>query len=683
MKNYGFIRLAAAVYANKTADVEFNAMMVKTALKNAAEKGVSLLVFPELYLTGYTCGDLFGQHLTVSEAEKGIAEIIGFTRGKDMAVAVGAPVSYCGRLYDCAIVIRNGNIKGIVPKTFITPAESRWFASGADFLSSTSIGTGLLVDNGKECVRNGFGGEIIYAGQRCNISPEMLFNIGDATFAVEFGSDISAPVPPSSYHSLAGAHVIACLAADTELTGSEKRRNDMLRQHSAKTMSACIYASAKGESTQDFVYAGAASIWETGERMADSQMSLNGLVIADIDIERIDTMRRKSGIFHAMTPDGTSSASYRQRYSRIDLGKAPDTDFETDFYRYVEPHPFAPERDLDTICREALDIQVEALCGRLSRIGAKAVIGISGGLDSTLALIVTALAFDRLSKKDTDSRWLRSNITGVTMPGFGTTARTKNNAWDLMEALGITSKEVPIGPAVEQHFKDIEHDPSVHDATYENSQARERTQILMDIANQVGGIVVGTGDLSELALGWATYNGDHMSMYGVNAGIPKTLVRSLVKWAAENRFRSDDKTGSGRSAADILLDIVATPISPELLPAKENDEIQQVTEGLVGPYELHDFFIYNFISNGYSPEKILFMACKAFCNNETHSALKTGYDKETIIRWLKTFIRRFFSQQFKRSCMPDGPKVCSVGLSPRGDWNMPSDAWSTLFQTSI
>jgi len=344
----------------------------------------------------------------------------------------------------------------------------------------------------------------------------------------------------------------------------------------------------------------------------------------------------------------------------------------------VEPHPFVPEEDLDYRCREILSMQVIALVRRLSHISCRtAVLGISGGLDSTLALLVTAMAFDKLG-------WSHDRIVAVTMPGFGTTSRTKNNAWDLMEALGVTCREISIVPACEQHFKDIGHDPEKHDATYENSQARERTQILMDIANQTGGLVVGTGDLSEMALGWATYNGDHMSMYAVNAGIPKTLVRSLVKWAAENRFDSDDAASSGRGVKEILLDIVDTPISPELLPANDKGEIQQVTEDLVGPYELHDFFIYNFMRNGYSSDKIYFLARKAFCHPEERSDVRISiYDDETIMKWLKTFVRRFFSQQFKRSCMPDGPKVGSVGLSPRGDWDMPSDGWSTLFQDCL
>ena len=421
------------------------------------------------------------------------------------------------------------------------------------------------------------------------------------------------------------------------------------------------------------MFTGQASVWENGEKIVEcANEAPYELAIADIDIEKIDTIRRRSTTFSNISPDGTPSSAYDLLYSRIYLGEESATDFAKAFYRHIERHPFVPETDIDYRCSTILDLQIKALCSRLNRIKSKAVIGISGGLDSTLALIVTALAFDRLGK-DGDARWNRENIIAVTMPGFGTTSRTKNNAWDLMQALGVTCREISIVPACEQHFKDINHDPAVHDATYENTQARERTQILMDIANQTGGVVVGTGDLSELALGWATYNGDHMSMYGVNANIPKTLVRSLVKWAAENRFEGMTAE-DGRSVEEILMDIVDTPISPELLPASEDGNIKQVTEDLVGPYELHDFFLYNFVRLAFAPEKIFFLAQKAF---------EGIYDDETIKKWLKTFIRRFFNQQFKRSCLPDGPKIGSVGLSPRGDWHMASDAWSDDFLAEL
>ncbi len=379
------------------------------------------------------------------------------------------------------------------------------------------------------------------------------------------------------------------------------------------------------------------------------------MITADIDAEKLDMLRRKSSSFTATAPDGTRTSSYDRMYSRIPLGEAADTDFEKKLHRHIEPHPFVPTEEIDYRCREILSMQVSGLATRLAHIGCRtAVIGISGGLDSTLALLVTVLAADKLG-------WSRDRVVGVTMPGYGTTSRTRNNASELMDALGVTSREISITAACDQHFSDIGHDPAVHDVTYENSQARERTQLLMDISNQTSGIVIGTGDLSELALGWATYNGDHMSMYGVNAGVPKTLVKSLVKWAAENEFAA---------VKDILTDIIDTTISPELLPADENGTIRQVTEDLVGPYELHDFFLYNMFRFGYSAEKIFFLAKKAFSGE---------YSDETIEKWLRTFMRRFFAQQFKRSCLPDGPKVGSVSLSPRGDWRMPSDAKATLW----
>ena len=662
MRNHGFIRAAAAVPCVRIADTGFNTEEICRSAEEAFVKEASLVVFPELSVTGSSCGDLISQSMMTDSAENGIKKILEFSRGKAMTMVIGAPVPYRSRLYNCAIVIRNGNIKGIVPKTYITPEERNWFSSGSDFLSNETSNLGGLMNNGKDYVREGFCGEIRYAGQRCNISPNQLFTIGKCTFAIEIGHDLWAPVPPSSFHVLQGAQVIANLSADRELLMREQYRNNLLGQHSAKTICGYVYASAGfGESTKDNVYSGSASIWESGQKLAANERYSMGasLITADIDYERIEGFRRKAAGFYNVSPTGTDASSYYRSYNRANIGDPNNTDFEKELCRYVEPHPFVPESDLDYRCQEILSMQTVALATRLNHIRCRsAVIGISGGLDSTLALLVTVLAADRLG-------WSRDRIVAVTMPGFGTTSRTKNNAWDLMVALGVTCREISIVPACEQHFKDIGHDASVHDATYENSQARERTQLLMDIANQTGGIVVGTGDLSEMALGWATYNGDHMSMYGVNAGVPKTLVRSLVVWAAKNRFES---------VRDILLDIADTPISPELLPASETGEIKQVTEDLVGPYELHDFFIYNFMRNGYTPEKIYFLARKAFAG---------VYDDETIMKWLKTFVRRFFSQQFKRSCMPDGPKVGSVGLSPRGDWHMASDAWSTIYSSEF
>ncbi len=658
MKNYGFIRAAAAVPAVRIADVNHNTAEICRLIEEAFSKGASLIVFPELSVTGSTCGDLFSQSLLVKAAEAGVKKILEFSRGKSIAIVAGVPVPYRSRLYNCAAVIKNGNIKGIVPKIYISPSDSRQFASGSDFLAAEVRNDGGLLDNGKDTVREGFCGEIRYAGQKCNMSPNMLFSLGDATFAVEIGEDLWASVPPSSYHTLQGATLIAGPAADREVLMRDMYRRSLLRQHTAKSLCGYVYASAGfGESTRDHVLSGAASIWENGTMLKEKDFTTeSSLIIADIDVERLEGLRRKSSGFTLVSPDGIRSSSYYRLYSRISLGEASETDFEKELCRHTEPHPFAPKGETGYRCWKVLSIQATALVTRLNHIKCRtAVIGISGGLDSTLALLVAVIAADRLG-------WSRDRIVAVTMPGFGTTSRTKNNAWVLMQALGVTCREIPIAPACEQHFRDIGHDPSNHDATYENSQARERTQILMDIANQTGGIVIGTGDLSELALGWATYNGDHMSMYGVNAGVPKTLVRSLVQWAAENKF-SDVK--------DILMDIVNTPISPELLPANEDGEIQQVTEDLVGPYELHDFFIYNFMRFGYSPEKIHFLARKAFAGT---------YDDATIGKCLKTFVRRFFSQQFKRSCSPDGPAVGTVSLSPRGSWDMPSDAWSTLFQ---
>ena len=633
MNRYGFIRTAAAVPAVRVADTCFNTNEICSLAEQAYARKASIAVFPELSVTGCTCGDLFRQTLLIKGAEEGIGRIAGYCKGKKMAVIVGAPVPYGGRLYNCSVVIYDGDISGIVPKIHLSADEQRIFSSGFDFRNSDAEY------------------EIRYAGMKCRISPDLQYKIGDAVFAVETGEDLWAQVPPSSAHAMSGVHIIAHPSAENEILMTDRYRRNILMQHSARMMSGYIHASAgSGESTRDNVHAGYASVWENGEVLKENERySVEpSLTIADIDIEKIENIRRKG-----------SGAPCLDSFTRICLGEANDTSFEAELCRRVEPHPFAPEGELDYRCREILDIQVAGLATRLRHINCRsAVVGISGGLDSTLALLVTALAFDRLG-------WSRERIIGVTMPGYGTTVRTKSNATLLMEGLGITSREISIAAACDRHFMDIGHDKNVTDVTFENSQARERTQILMDVANQTNGLVVGTGDLSELALGWATYNGDHMSMYGVNAGVPKTLVRNLVCWAASNRFGS---------VSDILLDIADTPISPELLPASEEGEIQQVTEDLVGPYELHDFFIYNFIRFGYTPSKIMFLARKAF---------EGRYDNDTIRKWLKTFIRRFFNQQFKRSCLPDGPKVGSVGLSPRGDWDMPSDAWSTLFQNSI
>ena len=644
MNNFGFLRVAAAVPVVKVASVSHNTEEICRLAAEASAKEVSVVVFPELSVTGSSCGDLFYQNLLVREAETGVSRIAEFSIGKDVTIVVGAPVPMNGRLYNCAMVIRDGEIMGITPKTCISGLQRRWFTSGSGISSES---------------------EITYAGQTCAFSQSLLFRLGDAKMAIEFGDELSTPLTPSAYHTLAGAQVILNLSACNELVMSDSRRKSTLKDLSARNICAYIYASAGfGESSQDLVYAGAACVYENGDILVENERFCTSgtMTIADIDIEKLDLLRRKT--------DDDTRAIVGSEYEVINLGDASETDFTSGLYRKIETNPFLPAGEEEYRCSEVISLQTAALMTRLNHIGCRsAIIGISGGLDSTLALLVAVMAFDRLG-------WSRDRIIGVTMPGFGTTSRTKNNAWDLMQTLGITCREISIKAACEQHFADINHDASVHDATYENSQARERTQILMDLANKEGGIVIGTGDLSELALGWATDNGDHMSMYGVNAGVPKTLVRSLVKWAAENRFLS---------VKDILLDIVDTPISPELLPGTESGEILQVTEDLVGPYELHDFFIYNFMRNGYSPEKILFLAKKAFsCHPEEQGDVRIStYDEETIIKWLKTFVRRFFNQQFKRSCLPDGPAIGSVSLSPRGAWTMPSDAFSKLFSENI
>ena len=480
--------------------------------------------------------------------------------------------------------------------------------------------------------------------------------------------------------------MIVNISASNEVMTKHQQRKELISNQSGRTVSGYIYCSAGyGESSMDTVYGGSSIICENGHILSENERFQlhDTMIFADLDIEKLNVLRQKKNSFRGMTPDGTSACEYSGLYSCFDLGPAAPTDFTKKFYRYVEPHPFLPEGDPAEIAersKEILQIQTTGLISRLEHINCrKAILGISGGLDSTLALLVTVMAFDKLGIP-------RKNIIGITMPGLGTTSRTRSNAVDLMEVLGVTSREISVVAAVEQHFKDIGHDPKVMDSTYENAQARERTQILMDTANQENGIVVGTGDLSELALGWCTYNGDHMSMYSVNASVPKTLIKYLVRWAATNVFR--DKPGNaGRSASEILIDIADTPISPELMPADETGQIRQKTEDLIGPYVLHDFFIYNFIRYGYSPSKIFYLACRAFGGAENGNAGDNHpdiiFDKATILLWLKKFYWRFFSQQFKRSCMPDGPKISLVSFSPRGDWRMPSDAQVNLWISEL
>lgn len=654
MRDYGYLRIMACSPRVRVADVRFNCETITEAIEAADAARAALVVFPELSLTGYTCGDLFGQNLLIDKAEEAAKEIVRVSRAKAVTIVVGVPVRFGGHLYNCAAVIRNGRLKGLVPKIYLPTYnefyEARWFASGAAFLGSPET--------------------VKYAGQTCVLAPAQLFSIGKASFAVELCEDLWTPVPPSSCHALAGAEVIVNLSASNEVLLKHNYRRSLVAGQSARTVSAYVYCGAGyGESTQDVVFAGSSFICENGSFLAENErFRMDGSsVTADVDIEKLTVLRQKENTFQAILPDGHP---LQDNYIRVDLGEGPETDFEAALYRTVEPHPFVPDGDaaeIDRRAREVLSIQVTGLVSRLEHIGCQtAVIGISGGLDSTLALLVTALAFDQLG-------WSRDRILGITMPGLGTSGRTKGNAVDLMAALGVTAREISVVPAVEQHFRDIGHDPKVMDATYENAQARERTQILMDVANQENGIVIGTGDLSELALGWCTYNGDQMSMYGVNAGVPKTLVIHLVRWAAENRFGAAGGH-TGRSVREILLDIVDTPISPELTPSDASGAIAQKTEDLVGPYELHDFFLYHFFRFGTSPAKLYFLARKAFADK---------YDEDTLKKWLRKFYWRFFSQQFKRSALPDGPKVGSVSLSPRGDWRMPSDAKSSLFLAEL
>lgn len=681
------------------ADVDANVEEICRMAEVAENEQVSILAFPELSVTGYSCGDLFAQELLVSKAEEGVKRLKTFSRGKSLTLVVGVPVRVRGSLYNCAAVIQNGSLKSIVPKihlpTYNEFYESRWFSSGCDFLSDTLSAYGRIEDNAKDCSSPAAGAEISYAGHKVNVYPNMLFNVGRATFAIEICEDLWTPIPPSSHHALAGAQIIVNLSASNEVLMKHQYRKQLISQQSARTISAYVYSSCGyGESTQDVVYAGSSLIYENGSLMAENKrFSLeSGMICADIDIDKLSVLRQKESTFHSVAPDGTGEGLDARRYFAVASGDGAATDFEKCLRRHIDPHPFVPGNaaERDERCREITDIQVMGLATRLAHIHSQtAVIGISGGLDSTLALIVTVLAFDKLG-------WDRKRIIGITMPGLGTTTRTHSNASDLMAALGVTSLEIPIGKAVAQHFSDIGQNPEVQDVTYENSQARERTQILMDVANKENGIVVGTGDLSELALGWATYNGDHMSMYAVNASIPKTLVRYLVGWAAENHFESDVAVAAGRGAVgarrtlpetsredvadrkrserEILMDIIDTPVSPELKPADSEGNITQKTEDLVGPYELHDFFLYHIFRFGARPSKVYFLARKAF---------EGVYDDATILKWLNTFIRRFFAQQFKRSCLPDCPKVGSVSLSPRGDWRMPSDAWRTIFLNDL
>ena len=638
--NYGFVKVAAAVPHVQVADCFYNIQQMEGLMRQASDKGVQIIAFPEMSVTAYTCLDLFAQQALLKNAEQALLKLVSDTADLNTLTIAGAPLVTENRLINAAVAFQSGKILGVVPKTYIPNykefQEQRWFTSATELRDKTvSIGD-----------------------RTYPLGSHLLFTAGQVKVGIEICEDLWVPVPPSSLLAMEGANILVNISASNELIGKHHYLRSLICQQSARCMAGYVYASAGfGESSTDLVFAGNGIIAENGTLLEESPRFTmqEQLVISEIDIENLQNDRQVNTSFMhgASTLLGGETITIPFALSE-NSGQPVLT-------RSVDPHPFTPSGDaLKERCEEIFQIQVAGLAKRIVHTHSRtAVVGISGGLDSTLALLVTVMTFDALNIP-------RNQILGITMPGFGTTDRTYTNACDLIRSLGVTLKEISIKDACLQHFKDISHNPSVHDVTYENSQARERTQILMDVANQENGMVIGTGDLSELALGWATYNGDHMSMYGVNGSIPKTLVRYLVEWVAHNRVDEASRA--------TLLDIVDTPISPELIPADENGNIKQKTEDLVGPYELHDFFLYHFLRFGSSPAKIYFLAQQAFSSN---------YDKETIRKWLHTFFRRFFQQQFKRSCLPDGPKVGSVSLSPRGDWRMPSDAMATLWLKEI
>lgn len=631
MEDYGFVRVAAAVPNVKVADCMSNAEACLELIRDAEGKQVRIVCFPELNITGYTCADLFHSRLLVGNAEKALDWLLTMTEQIDIIAIIGLPVHCGSSLFNAAVVIRNGKIIGATAKSYLPNYnefyEKRWFASITEAQQNT----------------------LTLCGQTVPFERNLVFDGGSASFSIEICEDLWTPVPPSSTEALAGAHIIFNLSASNELLGKNHYLRNLIEQQSARCIAGYVYASSGfGESSTDLYFAGNGYIAENGKMIAQSERFSfeSQLIVSDIDVEKLSVDREKNSTF--MMGVGYAGGG---DYS-IQKVSLPECKSNT-LMRDVDAHPFVPSSDshIKENCQEIFNIQIGGLATRLSHINCeRVVVGISGGLDSTLALLVVAKTFDKLNKP-------RKNIIGITMPGFGTTGRTYRNAIEMMKSLGVDIREISIKNACNLHFSDIGHNASEHNSTYENSQARERTQILMDVANQENAIVVGTGDLSELALGWCTYNGDHMSMYAVNAGVPKTLVKYLVKYVADYEISGEAKP--------FLYDVIDTPISPELLPADDQGNIAQKTEDLVGPYELHDFFLYHTLRNGFAPRKILFLAKIAFIGI---------YDEAFIQKWLKVFVKRFFTQQFKRSCMPDGPKVGSVALSPRGDWRMPSDA---------
>lgn len=632
---YGFVRVASAVPSVKVANCDYNAEHIIGLIKKAEEQAVEIVCFPELCITGYTCADLFESTELLRNAEAALQKILDATKTCKVITMVGMPVIISGYLANCAIIIHQGKIEGVVPKTYLPNYkefyEKRWFASSKELSYK----------------------KITLCGQNPDVNDNIIFETPFVKFGVEVCEDLWAPIPCSSNLALRGAEIIFNLSADNDCVGKYDYISSLIKSHSAQTLSGYVFASCGyGESTQDVVFSGNAFICENGKMLAQSHSFTRDekLVVNEIDVEMLRHERRINTTFRKCASINAGSPEFAVKF--IDESGRNDEKLT----RKINPLPFVPSsNNYDSYCEDITSIQAMGLAKRLEHIHAKtAVVGISGGLDSTLALLVTAKAFDFIGVS-------RKNIIGVTMPGFGTSGQTYQNAINLIKETGVTMREISIKDACVQHFKDIEHDISVLDTTYENSQARERTQILMDIANQTGGIVIGTGDLSELALGWATYNGDHMSMYGVNCSIPKTLIRHLIKWMA---VRTPNK-----AEQNTLESIIATPISPELIPTNDKGEIVQKTEDKIGPYELHDFFLYYTLRYGFGPAKIYFLAQQAFSSKEG-----PHYHDDTIKHWLKEFFRRFFQQQFKRSCLPDGPKVGSCSLSPRGDWRMPSDA---------
>ena len=642
--NNGFIRVGGAVPEISVSDCKKNVDNILELIKEAQKNHVQVLGFPELCITGYTCGDLFSQQLLLEQANTELQRIVNYSLNLDMLILVGLPIAADEQLFNCAVLILNGKILGVIPKTSIPNYcefyEKRWFSPSSSAISNQINLCNQIVP---------FGSDILFKDIRSNLC-----------IGVEICEDLWLPIAPSSYLSLYGANIILNLSTSNESAGKRSYRKTLVEHQSAKCICGYIYVSSGyGESTTDFAFGGHSMICENGTTLSEKQPFSEDsyLIYNEFDLDRLRANRRKSTSFSQVIGNsGDYSKNFRMVPFTLNIN-TPDS-----LTRPIKPHPFVPSKQnlLAERCSEIFPIQVNGLKKRLEHTGAKtAVIGISGGLDSTLALLVCIRAFDALNLD-------RKNILGITMPGFGTTDRTYNNSLDLMKSLNITSREIPIADACIQHFKDIGHDRTIHDATYENTQARERTQILMDIANKENGLVIGTGDLSELALGWATYNGDHMSMYGVNSGVPKTLIAPLISWIG-NTYLDENTNG-------ILQDILSTPVSPELLPPSKDGGINQKTEDIVGPYELHDFFLYYMIRFGFRPSKIVYLAELAF---------KDKYDRVTILKWIKIFYKRFFSQQFKRSCLPDGPKVGSVSLSPRGVWRMPSDASSRIWLDEI